>query len=32
MDETCLNLALKGKLIIGARGQNVYDENTNSDK
>jgi len=32
MDETCFNLALKGKLIIGARGQNVYDENTNSDK
>ncbi|KAF0755898.1 DDE-1 domain-containing protein [Aphis craccivora] len=23
MDETCFNLALKGKLIIGARGQNV---------
>jgi len=32
MDEICFNLAPKGELIIGARGQNVYDEHTNSDK
>jgi len=32
MDETCFNLALKGELIIGERGRNVYDEHTNSDK
>lgn len=32
MDKTCFNLAPKGKLIIGTRGQNVCDENTNSDK
>lgn len=32
MDETCFNLAPKGELIIGARGKNVYDEYSNSDK
>lgn len=32
MDETCFYLAPKGELIIGQRGSNVYDEQTNSDK
>jgi hypothetical protein len=32
MDETCFNLAPRGDLIIGVRGQNVHDKHTNSDK
>ncbi|KAG5872146.1 hypothetical protein JTB14_004884 [Gonioctena quinquepunctata] len=32
MDETCFFLASKGGLIIGPRGQHVYNESANSDK
>ncbi|KAG5866518.1 hypothetical protein JTB14_016372 [Gonioctena quinquepunctata] len=32
MDDTCFFLAPKGGLIIGPRGQHVYNESTNSDK
>ncbi|XP_050064281.1 uncharacterized protein LOC126553153 [Aphis gossypii] len=32
MDETCFYLAPKGELILGPRGCNVYDEQTNNNK
>lgn len=32
MDETCFFLTPKGDLILGPRGQQVYDESSNSDK